>query len=267
MSDPSRTREWDATAYHRLSAPQVSWGKKVLARLQLRGDELLIDAGCGTGRLTQELLSDLPYGRVVAVDVSQNMLATARDYLFPQFGSRVHFVAADLQHLPFEHAADGIFSTATFHWVSDHSQLFRSLFRALRPGGWLRAQCGGGPNLARLMKRVDALSAGPQYARFFVHFQSPWVYNDADTAATLLRDAGFINVETDVEPALTVLENEKHYSEFLRTVILRRHLQEIPYAALQAEFIAELARQAEQDEPPFSLDYWRLNLAGEVPSP
>ncbi|HZP62126.1 MAG TPA: methyltransferase domain-containing protein [Terriglobales bacterium] len=260
----NQNREWDAAAYHRLSGPQLSWGKKVLAGLQLRGDEFLMDAGCGTGRVTEDLLNELPAGKAVAVDLSWNMLSTARQHLSTQFGSRVHFVAADLQYLPFDRIFDGIFSTATFHWVADHSRLFRSLFRALRPGGWLRAQCGGGPNLARLRKRMDTLVASPQYARYFAHLQNPWVYNDAAIAAKLLRDAGFVNVNTDVQPAVTVLNDKEHYSEFLQAVILRRHLQEIPDAESRAEFIAELTRQAAQDDPPFSLDYWRLNLAGDV---
>jgi len=258
-------REWDATAYHRLSSPQVSWGKKVLSGLKLRGNEFLMDAGCGTGRLTAELLQELPAGRVVGVDLSQNMLATARDHLRSEFGARVHFVAADLQDLPFENAFDGIFSTAAFHWVPDHHRLFRSLFRALHPGGWLRAQCGGGPNLARLQKRIDALMATTKYSSFFAHFRNPWVYNNAETAANLLCQAGFVEVQTSLEPAPTSFENPEAYSNFVRTVILRRHLEEIPDSGLRNEFITELARQAVLDEPPFSLDYWRLNLSGNVP--
>jgi len=265
MPDSPKVRAWDATAYHRLSGPQVSWGKKVLFSLKLHGNELLMDAGCGTGRLTAELLEDLPQGRVLGVDLSQNMLAEARGYLRPQFGSRVHFVVADLQDLPFERAFDGIFSTAAFHWVPDHLRLFESLFRALCPGGWLRAQCGGGPNLARLTRRMDALMAAPKYARFFAHFHNPWVYNDAETAADLMREAGFVEVETSLDPALTVLENMDVYCEFVRKVILRRHLEEIQDPVLRTEFVAELAAEAAHDDPPFSLDYWRLNLAGRVP--
>jgi trans-aconitate 2-methyltransferase len=264
MPKPSQTREWDATAYHHLSDPQVSWGKKVLSGLNLRGDELLMDAGCGTGRLTGELLENLPQGRVVALDISRNMLATARDHLRPEFATRVQFVAADLQDLPFTHAFDGIFSTAAFHWVPDHLRLFRSLFRALRPGGWLRAQCGGGPNLARLRNRVHALMAAPDYAAFFARFSGPWVFNDAETAAGLLRQAGFVDAQTSVEPAFTVLEHAENYSDFMRTVILRRHLDEIPDPALRTEFVAVLTRQAALDDPPFSLDYWRLNLSGKA---
>ncbi len=260
----SGSREWDSSAYHRLSAPQLSWGKKVLARVQLRGDETLLDAGCGTGRLTGELLQALPRGRVVAVDLSQNMLRTACEQLTPQFGEQVRFVAADLQDLPFERAFDGIFSTASFHWVLDHDKLFRSLYGALRPGGWLRAQCGGGPNLERLRKRAAALAAGPKYAPFLGGFAEPWTYSDAETAAQRLRAAGFIAVKTGLEPALTVLGDAQQYSEFVGTVILHRHLERIPDAGLRGEFLEELTHQAAADDPPYSLDYWRLNLSADT---
>ena len=166
-----QSREWNSFQYHRLSEPQLSWGKKLLSCLRLRGDEVLLDAGCGTGRLTAELLQALPRGRVVALDLSKNMLGTAREHFEPQFGKRVGFVAADLQALPFEQAFDGVVSTAAFHWVPDHELLFRSLHRALRPSGWLHAQCGGGPNLLKLRTRVNSLSSTPPFARFFSGFR------------------------------------------------------------------------------------------------
>lgn len=263
---PSQTREWDAGAYHRLSAPQQSWGRKVLSRLKLRGNEVMMDAGCGSGQLTRELLRDLPDGVVVGVDLSQNMLKKAQNHLRPDFGSRVRFVAADLQDLPFRQAFDGIFSTAAFHWAPDHARLFRSLLLSLRPGGWLQAQCGGGPNLARLRNRMQQVMISPQYAPFFVKFRSPWVFNDAETAAVLMQQAGFTNIETSVEPAMTILDDEKAYSEFIRAVILRLHLEKITDSVLRDEFVDELARQAALDNPPFSLDYWRLNLSGIVPA-
>src|SRR3954470_14044618 len=112
--------EWDAASSHRLSAPQFSWGSQVLDRLRLNGDETVMDAGCGTGRLTAGLLERLPRGRVVAVDLSQNMLEEARAHLVPRFGGQVEFIRADLAALPFDESFDGVFSTAAFHWVPDH---------------------------------------------------------------------------------------------------------------------------------------------------
>jgi trans-aconitate 2-methyltransferase len=265
MSNPSQTREWNAADYHRISEPQVSWGKKVLARVRLRGDELLMDAGCGTGRLTAQLLQSLPRGRVVGVDLSQNMLDGAQDYLSPDFGGKFWLVAADLQDLPFERVFDGIFSTAAFHWVLDYDRLFRSLFRVLRPCGWLQAQCGGGPNLARLRQRIGELAATAKYERYFGGFREPWTFNDAETAAAVMRRAGFIEVDTSLEPALTILEGRAKYSEFVGTVILRQHLERIPGAESRTAFVAALAGQAATDDPPFTLDYWRLNLSAKIP--
>ena len=261
----SSSREWNSAVYHQLSGPQVSWGKKVLSRLRLRGDEVVLDAGCGTGRLTADLLEALPRGRVVGVDLSQNMLGSAREHLSPQFGDRVGLVACDLLHLPFEHAFDGIVSTAAFHWVLDHDRLFANLRRALVPGGWLEAQCGGGPNIASLRKRADALAATPKFAAFFSGFREPWLYQDAAPAAEGLRRAGFVAVETSLEAAPTILDGAEQYNEFVRNIILRRHLENIPSEELRAEFMTELTEQAAEDDPAFLLDYWRLNLRGRVP--
>jgi len=250
--------------YHRLSGPQVSWGKKVLSRLHLRGDELVLDAGCGTGRLTAELLKALPRGRVVGVDLSQNMLESARDHLAPQFGTQINLLACDLLHLPLKQVFDGIVSTAAFHWVLDHEALFLRLRLVLVAGGWLEAQCGGGPNLARLRERASALAATARYAAFFRGFQEPWLYQDANGAADTLRRSGFVDVETSVEEAPTVLQNATHYSEYIRNIILRTHLERLPTEVARAEFVAALTRQAAADSPPFLLDYWRLNLRGRA---
>jgi trans-aconitate methyltransferase len=234
--------------------------------VNLRGDEWLMDAGCGTGRLTAQLLQSLPRGRVVGVDLSQNMLAATQDFLSPDFGGKFLLVAADLQDLPFEQVFDGIFSTAAFHWVLDHERLFRSLFRALRPGGWLQAQCGGGPNLARLRQRIGELAKTTKYKQYFGGFREPWTFDDAETAAAIMGRAGFTEVDTSLESALTILEGSMQYSEFLGTIILRQHLRRIPDDESRTAFVAALTGEAETDNPPFSLDYWRLNLSAKVPT-
>lgn len=266
MSQPSQSnpREWNSAVYHRLSGPQVSWGQKVLARLKLKGDEIVLDAGCGTGRLTAELLEAVPRGRVVGIDLSQNMLRSARGHLAPKFGERASLVACDLLHLPFKRAFDVVVSTAAFHWVLDHDQLFANLRDALIPGGWLEAQCGGGPNIARLRGRADALAATPEFAPFFKGFREPWLYQDADGAAEGLRRAGFVEVETSVEGAPTVLDGANHYNEFVRNIILRRHLECVPDEKARSEFMNRLTAFAAADNPAFSLDYWRLNLRGRA---
>ena len=257
----AHTADWDGATYHRVSEPQFAWGRRVLARLELAGDETVIDAGCGSGRLTAELLERLPRGRVIAVDRSASMLAVAEAELRPRFGDRVSLLQADLLDLDLDGVADVVFSTATFHWVLDHPRLFTVLHRALRPGGRLHAQCGGGPNLARIHARAERLIAEPEFAAHFASWTDPWEFASAETTCERLQRAGFVDVNTSVEPAPTVLDDAAAYRAFLRTVIMLPFLARLPDPAQQEHMLDEMCTQAEHDDPPFSLDYWRLNLS------
>jgi len=264
MSD--RSREWNAAQYHRVSAPQFQWGQRVLSQLQLRGDEYLLDAGCGTGRLTRILLESLPNGRVIGLDLSRNMLLHARENLDADFSPRAGFVAADLVALPFANCFDGIFSTASFHWVLDHEVLFRSLYEALRPKGWLHAQCGGGPNLQRLRRRVRELSQKHEFSEWLGNFQEPWFFSDAGEAASNLHAAGFENIESGLEQADFNAPNADEFQQYLRTFVLHRHLAVIPNEELRSSFLQQLTEASARENPPWRLDYWRLNLRALKPT-
>lgn len=258
-------REWNAAAYHQVSAPQVRWGQKVLSRLAVEGNERTIDAGCGTGRLTGELIARLPRGRLIAIDQSWNMLLTARANLRPAFGGRVSFVRVSLPALPFHQWADLVFSTATFHWVPDHTALFANIFAALRPGGRLFAQCGGGPNLARAHRLAKEVMAREPFARYFEDWDGIWNFASPEETADRLRAAGFADVAADLEPAPTTLADEKSYREFVTTVIYHPHLARLPEGTLRARWLDEVTALAAAEDPPFTLDYWRLNLSGRRP--
>jgi trans-aconitate 2-methyltransferase len=265
MFSQQTSREWNAAEYHRLSAPQFQWGQRVLSELHLRGDECVLDAGCGSGKLTRLLVQNLPRGRVVGLDLSRNMVRLAHDNLKAEYAGRVHFVAADLVALPFRECFDGIFSTASFHWVLDHDALFRNLFASLKDGGWLHAQCGGGPNLARLRERVRSLSQAPEFAQCLANFPEPWFFSDAVGAAARLRSAGFSEVQTGLEAAAFAVPNSKEFQDYLRTFVLHRHLELLPEEELRARFVQQLADACAHDDPPWTLDYWRLNLRARKP--
>jgi trans-aconitate 2-methyltransferase len=144
--------------------------------------------------------------------------------------------------------------------VLDHPRLFRSLYRALKPGGWLVAQCGGGPTHAHLLQRAAGLMASDLYTPYFSGWAGPWELATTVTTAERLRAAGFTEIETSLEPAPTVLGGDEEYREFLASVIFREHLARVRDEALRARFIAALSEAAAQDDPPYALDYWYLNL-------
>ena len=252
--------EWNASEYHRVSGPQFSWGMKVLERLDLTGAARVIDAGCGSGRLTGELLARWPEGQLLAVDRSMNMLRQARQHLEPGYGRRVRFVQVALPDLPVAGWADVVFSTATFHWVKDHPALFRHLHAALRPGGRLHAQCGGGPNLAEAHALAEQVMALPDFKPYYTGWHGPWEFATPAETAARLKAAGFTSIDTSLEPAPTVLDGEQAYRDFVTTVNYQPHLARLPDQSMRMRFIDEVAALSARAPIPFQLDYWRLNI-------
>jgi trans-aconitate 2-methyltransferase len=187
--------DWDATTYDRVSSPQLDWGLEVLERLHLHGDETVLDAGCGTGRVTAELLDRLPRGRVIAVDGSPAMVAKAREAL----GPRARIIAADLLELVLDEPVDLVFSTATFHWIADHRRLFTRLHALLRPGGRLEAQCGGRGNVRPAVEALEELVVAEPYAEHLAQAGVPWRFASPEEAESMLRAAGFADVRCWLE--------------------------------------------------------------------
>jgi trans-aconitate 2-methyltransferase len=248
-------REWDADTYDALAFPQFAWGLEVVERLELGGGETALDAGCGSGRVSAELLRRLPEGRLIAVDGSEAMIAKARERL----GEEVAYLVADLSELEIAQPVDLIFSTATFHWITDHDRLFARLHAALRPGGRLVAQCGGEGNVAEHAKAIAAAAARPEFAPHFEGMEAMWNFAGPTETEGRLRKAGFSGTRCWLEPKPVTPE---HPLEFTETVTLGPHLDRLPEGLRRpfAEAVLELCEQ------PLTLDYVRLNIEARASS-
>lgn len=227
-----------------MSDPQLAMARDVIDRLDLRGDERILDVGCGSGRVTEELLARVPNGTVVGVDGSQAMVDQARDRL----GDRAQVFAADAAELEVTQPFDAILSTATFHWIGDHERLFARLRAALRPGGRLSAQCGGFGNIANVQAAIDAVDHPALRG-----WTGPWNFAAPDETAERLAAAGFKDVWTWLQPWRVEPPNPR---EYFATVILGTHLQKLPEADHEA-FVADVLAQVEE---PVHANYVRLNI-------
>ena len=239
-------RDWDAATYDRVADPQFRWGGAVIDRLGLSGGETVLDAGCGSGRVTEVLLERLPVGHVVALDGSGSMLEQSRARL-ERFGERVRFVLADLgEPLPLDEPMDAILSTATFHWVPDHDALFRNLAAVVRPGGRLAAQCGGSGNLATVVAALRDLGADPFSRKVFA---------TPEETEERLHAAGFVDVECWLHDEPTPFDDLGALETFLRTVALGDHVAAMGLPKARA-FAHEVAKRL----PSTALDYVRLDI-------
>ena len=250
MSPP--VRDWDADTYHRVSGPQVAMSAPVLDRLELCGDETVLDAGCGSGRVTRLLLERLPRGRVIAVDGSPDMVARAREELA---GEPVDVRLADLAQLRLgdgEHV-DAVFSNATFHWIADHDALFERLAAALRPGGRISAQCGGEGNVAAVHETAMRAAADAGLGARFEGWPRPWNFAGVEQTERRLRAAGFEDISCWLQPWPVEPDEPRAY---LEKVCLGPHLERLQADERNRFLDAVLERLG----TPATLDYVRLNI-------
>ena len=245
-----KPREWEADTYSRVATPQAGWADETLDRVELRGDERLLDAGCGTGNVTEKLVELLPDGHVIAVDGSADMVRVASELL----GDRAEVFEMDLNELELDEPVDVVFSNAVFHWVLDHENLFRRIHDSLVPGGRRLAQCGGHGNIAHVKECIATVaSRDPRLEEAFASMPAPWNYATPEETEARLREAGFSEVRAWIfdRPA-----QPEEPAEFLRTVIMAPYLEVIP-ADLHDDLIADVVTELGE---PVVLDYVRLNM-------
>jgi trans-aconitate 2-methyltransferase len=225
-------------------------GREVLDRLELRGDETILDAGCGSGRLTQLVVQRVPCGRVIGVDQSASMIEAARR----RVGDDADLRVADLVGLDLAgERVDVVFSTATFHWVADHDALFASLRAALRDGGRLVAQCGGAGNIATVHAAARAAAAQEAFRAHFESWRGPWNFATPEDTERRLHAAGFATARCWLVERPVTPDDPR---EYLRTINLGAHLERLP-ADLHDRFLDDVLDRL---GPRPTIDYVRLNI-------
>lgn len=246
---PAGARDWDAITYDRVSAPQLAWAREQLAEIELRGEEVILDAGCGSGRVTELLAGLVPRGRVYGVDAAPSMTAHAARAL----GERARILCQDLVTLALPERVDLAFSNATFHWIADHDALFAALWRNMRPGARLVAQCGGHGNIERFRTAARQVAGEQPFAPHFEGWRDPWNYATAQETEQRLRRAGFTEVRCWLEdrPA-----TPPEPPAFVRAVCLAPALEVLP-ERLREPFLERVLGHLGE---PLVLDYVRLNM-------
>jgi trans-aconitate 2-methyltransferase len=238
-------RDWESSSHQRFGDHQALWEDVVIERIEGAPTRIL-DAGCGSGRVTETLIGRFPDATVIGVDASAAMVEHAKARL----GPRVEVLQRDLTEPLGIEPVDVIFSNAVFHWIDDHPKLFRNLASVLTPGGQLVAQWGGYGNIENLLDVTRDF--GPQpYERNFV---------TAEETAKRLESAGFADVRTWLEPAPTTFDTREAFISYLRTVCLRCHLDLLPDDE-QTAYLAEVADRM----PDRRVDYVRLNALARTP--
>ncbi len=179
--------EFNGEKYTKASAHQKEWGARLIAEFELRGDEQILDLGCGDGTLTAKMADLVPDGRVLGIDASRGMIEAAGKHNRPN----LTFVLMDINDMRFEAEFDLVFSNATLHWVKDHHRLLANVFEALTDNGMLRFNFGADGNCLHFFKVIREAMAQKEYARYFNGFDWPWTMPRVDEYAALLKQFPF----------------------------------------------------------------------------
>ena len=261
---------WDAENYHKVSSIQETWAIELLAKRKWKGNEVLIDAGCGSGRVTRIIANILKNGKIYAIDLDQNMIEKAKINLKDQ--ENVVFVNADLSTVEIPEPVDVIFSNAVIHWIKDHYKLFCNFWQLLKHSGEILIQCGGKGNLGTVKLMLDLTRKSSKFKGYFHDWKDPWNFASAEETFSIMERVGFKQIETGLTKKIAKFSSFEEYRLFMKTVVMKPYLSYLPSDydnQIVNSFMDRFFKHQKKNIKGFSegstgyaLDYTRLNIRG-----
>ena len=258
--------DWDATTYDRISDVQESWGHEVLERRNWKGNEIVLDAGCGSGRITKIISTKVPKGKVFAVDFDSSMITVAKENLAEI--SNIRYKKADLSKIDLEEKVDVVFSNAVLHWIVNHRKVFEHFWQILKPNGELLIQCGGYGEFAKTLSIFNKVRKSNKFYNYFCNekgeeiWSEPWYFAKKEDTEKMLKEIGFSSIQVFLENKEYNFHNKEEYFLFIKTIILQPYLKFLPNETLKDEFAKSVIHEIEINakELQWKLDFVRLNI-------
>lgn len=279
------TGSWDAHTYDQVSRlVQYKWGRQLISCRKWRKNEIVMDAGCGSGLLTKELVKKVPKGKVYAIDIDSNMIKQAKINL--QSFENVEIIQSGFTEIALPEKVDVIFSNSALHSVKDHKKVFQSFLEKLKPmstknndkdcGSQLLIQCGGYNNLQQIIQLVEQIANSDQFKKYFTDWKQPWYFPTIDDTNKLLREIGYKNIKTYTHSDCVSLPDRQMYSKFVKTVVLKsyldhlsqkndEHIDELKDLFLYL-FLDQVEKYNNEPDKRWFLDFIRLNIIAYRPA-
>lgn len=273
MNNKDNILPWDAERYHNISNIQEQWGRRLILRRKWKGNEIVMDAGCGTGRVTKLLAEKVSRGGMVyAIDIDTNMIQQTRKNLAGF--KNVTIIQSDLHNVDLPRKINVIYSNAVLHWISEHKKVFQHFWKLLcndnnsssnnnNKGGQLLIQCGGYGNLEKVHRLINLVKESDEFKDYFMDWKEPWYFAKPSETHTLLEEIGFKNVNVYLSNGYTTFSDQKSYSEFIKTVVMRPFLDYLPNEKIKSKYLNLFLDKVEQSNLSWILDYVRLNIMAD----
>lgn len=258
----NNNHSWDARTYDEVSSNvQLKWGRKLLDRRRWTGNEIVMDAGAGSGNLTKVLADKVPQGQIYAIDADPNMVQEAKSNLsgcrnVQVIHSRMHKV-----NLPTE--VDVIFSNSALHWILDQEGVFSHFWQLLKPNGELLIEYGGHGNVERPLSVIFKLVQSDQFKEHFVNWKQSWYFPKQDETESLLQKARFRDIQVNLSKRTTSFSDGAEFAIFVKTVIMKPFLGYLPDSKKKEQFLDAFLNEFERSGWAWSLDFMRLSVSAK----
>ncbi len=251
---------WDARTYDKVSINvQLEWGRKLLEKRQWVGNEIVMDAGAGSGNLTKILAGKVPHGYVYAVDADANMVQQAKSNLSDYKNVQVIHSSMDKVNLPTK--VDVIFSNSALHWILDQEGLFPHFWQLLKPnGGELLIECDGYGNLDNISSIVFNITQSDQFRGYFANWKQSWYFPKPDNTERLLQKIGFRDIEISLSGQTMVYPDRESFVLFVKTMIMKTFLAYLANRDKKDQFLDAFLNDFEHLGRAWSLDFMRLDI-------
>ena len=183
--------EWDAAEYSRRSSLQEAMAQEVLALLDLKGSERILDVGCGDGKITAQIASRASKGSVVGVDPSRDMISFARSHFGPATLPNLRFEVADARRLPFKNEFDLVVSFNALHWIPEQQTALSSIRSALVPGGKAQLRLVSKGARKSVENVTEETRRTSKWKAYFQDFEDPYLHLTPEEYAALAERSGF----------------------------------------------------------------------------
>ncbi|MHC4441841.1 MAG: methyltransferase domain-containing protein [Planctomycetota bacterium] len=252
---------FDGEEYKKASRHQKEWGNKIIAGLELKGNESVLDLGSGDGTLTAELADRVPEGRVLGIDAAEGMIESATKLE----RKNLAFQLMDINELCFEDEFDLVFSNATLQWIKDHRALLKKVYRSLKSGGAVRFNFAGDGNCSSLIEVVGEVMRAGRFRDYFEDFYWPWYMPAIDEYAALAGAIGFKDLKVWGENAdryFSDVEEMTRWIDHPSIVPFLKYIEGEDKDLFRNEVVEKMVKATLQEDGTCFETFRRVNLWG-----
>jgi trans-aconitate 2-methyltransferase len=231
--------KWNPEAYGRSSSAQKRWAEELISKIPIKGDERILDIGCGDGKITAEIASLVPKGSVKGIDNSVEMISFAKGRYPQSRHPNLFFEYGDASALEYADEFDLVVSFACLHWVLDHGPVLLGISRSLKPGGRLFVQFGGRGNADGILRVVNGLISEEGMNRYFEDFAFPYGFFGPEDYTQWLEKAGLRAVRVELVQKEMVQAGIEGLSSWVESTWLP-YIEMVP-KELQCDLIRDIA--------------------------